>query len=231
MNGRYTNDIIETSSGQINSYEDHTMGAYQIKNEIYKALEEEISMTNRQLLKSLQGKEKILNTVEFIKISFSENLLEDIEFLNSLSGNPIFKIRHADMILRDILEQVIEFIFLMKHPDTISDYLGLNIDDNSEKSSDPIKEIHKIGCKRFKDGRKSVSAMAKDIGEKESSSNRITLYDIYQLLSEACHNSYFFAGLDDAETAETGKEFVALSEEQVQQLIIIIGYFMETYSK
>ena len=87
------------------------MGTYQIKNEIYKALEEEISMTNQQLLKSLQGKEEILNTVEFIKISFSESLLEDIEFLNNLSGNPIFKIRHAYMVLRDMLEQVIEFIF------------------------------------------------------------------------------------------------------------------------
>ena len=119
----------------------------------------------------------------------------------------------------------------MKHPDMISDYLGLNIDDNSEKSSDPIKEIHKIGSKRFKDGRKSVSAMAKDIGEKEFSSNRMALYDMYQLLSEACHNSYFFAGLDDVETVETGKEFVALSEEQVQYLMIIIGCFMETYSK
>lgn len=205
------------------------MGAYQIKNEIYKALEEEISMTNQQLLKSLQGKEEILNTVEFIKISFSGSLLEDIEFLNSLSGNPIFKIRHAYMVLRDMLEQVIEFIFLMKHPDMIPDYLGLNIDDNSEKSFDPIKEIHKIGSKRFKDGRKSVSAMAKDIGEKESSLNRMTLYDMYQLLSEACHNSYFFAGLDVIETVETGKEFVALSEAQVQHLMIIIGSFMETY--
>ena len=205
------------------------MGAYQIKNEIYKALEEEITMTNQQLLKSLQGKEEILNTAEFIKISFSESLLEDIEFLNSLSGKPIFKIRHAYMVLRDMLEQVIEFIFLMKHPDMISDYLGLNIYDNSEKSFDPIKEIHKIGSERFKDGRKLVSAMAKDIGEKESSSNRMTLYDMYQLLSEACHNSYFFAGLDVIETVETGKEFVALSEAQVQHLMIIIGSFMETY--
>ena len=71
--------------------------------------------------------------------------------------------------------------------------------------------------------------MAKDIGEKESSSNRMTLYDMYQLLSESCHNSYFFAGLDVIETVETGKEFVALSEAQVQHLMIIIGSFMEAY--
>lgn len=207
------------------------MGAYQIKNKIYKALEEEILMTNQQLLKSLQGKEEILNTVEFIKISFSESLLEDIEFLNNLSGNPYFKIRHAQMVLRDMVEQVIEFIFLMKHSDIISDYLGLNITANSAGSSDLIKEIHKIGSERFNGGRKSVSEMAKDIGEKKSSSNRMALYDMYQLLSEECHNSYFFAGLDDVETVETGKEFVALSEEQVQYLMIIVGRFMETYRK
>ena len=208
------------------------MGTYQIENEIYKGkVIEEILRTNQQLLKSLQGKKEILNTVEFIKISFSVCLLEDIEFLNNLSGNPIFKIRHAYMVLRDMLEQVIEFIYLMKHPNMISDYLGLNIDDNSEKTPDLIKQIHKIGSKRFKDGRKSVSAMAEDIGEKRSSSNRISLYDMYQLLSETCHNSYFFAGLDDVETIETDKESVALSKEQALYLKEIIGRFMETYSK
>lgn len=207
------------------------MDAYQINKEIYKALEEEILMTNQQLLKSLQGKEEVLNTVESIKIRFSERLLEDIEFLNSLSGNPIFKIRYANIVLRDTLEQVIEFVFLMKHPNMISDYLGLNIDDDSEKSFDPIKGIHKIGSERFKDGRKSVSAMAKDIGEKESSSNRMTLYYMYRLLSEVCHNSYFFADLDVIETVETGKEFVALSKTQIQYLMIIIESFMEIYRK
>ena len=48
-------------------------------------------------------------------------LLEDINFLTTLSGEEIFKPRYAYMVLRDMVEQVIEFIYLMKHPDLIAD--------------------------------------------------------------------------------------------------------------
>lgn len=86
------------------------MGSYQIKPNILEDLNNEISNKNQRLLNDLKGKKEIINFVEFIKISFSENLLEDIELLNTLSGNSLLKVRHANIIMRDMLEQVIEFI-------------------------------------------------------------------------------------------------------------------------
>lgn len=71
--------------------------------------------------------------------------------------------------------------------------------------------------------------MAKDIGKKKTSENQPALYDIYQLLSEECHNSYFFSNLDSLSETEDGKEKLALTEEQAQYLMIIIERFMEVY--
>lgn len=65
------------------------------------------------------------------------------------------------------------------------------------------------------------------IGEKESTENHLALYELYQLLSEECHNSYFFSNLDTLEQVETGKETIALTEAQTQKVQIITGYFMD----
>lgn len=205
------------------------MNGYQIKTNIFEDLNTEINSTNQKLLETLKNKSEFLNSVEFIKISFSENLLEDIDFLNTLSGNPLFKVRHANIIMRDMLEQVIEFIYLMKHKELITDYLGANVDTPNLSTSNPIKEFQKLGSKRYKNGRKSVSEMAKDIGEKKSTANNLALYELYQLLSEECHNSYFFANLDDIEQVETKNETSALSKDQAENLMTIIGRFLETY--
>lgn len=205
------------------------MESFQITDNFFEGLENEISSINQQLLNSMKGKDDVLCSVEFIKIAFSENLLDDVDFLNKSSGQSIFKARHANIILRDMLEQVIEFIYLMKHTELITDYMGFNVDTTRLTTHNPIKGIHKLGGKRFSGGRKSVSEMAQDINEKRSSQNDISLYELYQLLSEECHNSYFFTNLDDVEEVETGKKTLALTEEQDQYIVIIVGRFMETY--
>lgn len=205
------------------------MESFHIKDDFFEGLEAEITSINQQLFNKLKEKHDFLCSVEFIKIAFSENLLDDIEFLNTLSGQPLFKARHANIILRDMLEQVIEFIYLMKHTELITDYMGFNVDTTRLTTHNPIKGIHKLGSKRFSGGRRSVSEMAQDINEKKSSQNDTSLYELYQLLSEECHNSYFFANLDDIEEVETGKKTLALTEEQVSHIIIIVGSFMEVY--
>ena len=98
----------------------------------------------------MKGKDDFLYSVEFIKIAF-------IEFLNTLSGQPLFKARHANIILRDMLEQVIEFIYLMKHTELITEYMGVNVDTSKITTRNPIKCIHKLGSKRYSGGRKSVN--------------------------------------------------------------------------
>ena len=56
------------------------------------SLNNEINAINTKLLDSLKGKKDVICTEEFVKICFSSNILENIELLNKLSGNPLFKI-------------------------------------------------------------------------------------------------------------------------------------------
>ncbi len=65
-----------------------------------------------------------------------------------------------------MLEQTIEFIHLMKHPELIAEFMGGKIDNSKISKDSPIKSTHRLGNERYSGGRKSVSEMAKDIGEK-----------------------------------------------------------------
>ena len=107
------------------------MGAYEIKPDILESLCGEIVAINKVLMDGvIESGDNILFSPEYIKFSFSKHLLEDINFLTTLSGEEIFKPRHAYMILRDMVEQVIEFIYLMKHPDLIAEFMGDKIDNS-----------------------------------------------------------------------------------------------------
>lgn len=205
------------------------MESFHITDDFFESLENEISSLNQQLFNSLKGKDNFLCSVEFIKITFSENLLNDVKFLNTLSGEPLFKARYANIILRDMLEQVIEFIFLMKHKELLPDYMGFNVDTSKLTTHNPIKVIHELGRKRYSGGRKSVSEMADDINEKKSFQNGTSLYELYELLSEESHNSYFFANMDGIEQVATGEKVLALTEDQAHYLVLIVAYFMKVY--
>ena len=208
------------------------MGAYEIKPDILESLCGEIVAINKVLMDGvIESGDNILFSPEYIKFSFSKHLLEDINFLTTLSGEEIFKPRHAYMILRDMVEQVIEFIYLMKHPDLIAEFMGDKIDNSKITANTPVKSTHRLGNERYSGGRKSVSEMARDIGEKNLSERQPALYDIYQLLSEECNNSYFFSNLDNLSETENGEEKLALTEEQAQYLMIIIERFMDVYRK
>ncbi|MTI86127.1 MAG: hypothetical protein FH756_20095 [Firmicutes bacterium] len=201
-----------------------------IKEDILTSLEKEIQEINWILLQKLKKEKSILNTFEFIKISFSTNLLEDINFLNMLSGKDIFKIRHANIIIRDLLEQVIEFIYIAKNPETINDYMGTNINiDELDSQSNLVKGLLNFGKKRYTNGRKSISKMADDINQKINTDENLSLYDMYRILSEQCHNSYFNAILDEVGECETGESDRALTEEQVTYIVLIINHFLKAY--
>lgn len=202
------------------------MSGCKINPDFLNSLYDEINAINFEILNLLNAKEEneeFICTEEFVKYHFSKNIIEDTEFLNTLSGNPLFKVRHANMIIRDMIEQVIEFIYVMKNKAMIPDYLGINAPSNKLSSQNPIKGFRKLAGGRFSDGRKTVSEMAIDIGEKKS------LYELYQLFSDKCHNSYYFSVLESVGEVETGIEQVALTEEQVNILTIVIDRFMETF--
>ncbi len=203
---------------------------FNINEDVLSSMEKEIQENNQFLLQKLENGVNTLGTIEFIKIAFSENLLDDIKFLNELSGKDIFKIRHASIIIRDLLEQVIEFIFLMKNPEVIDDYIGSNINiDEIDSQRNPVDGLSYFGKKRYKTDRKSISQMADDINQKNTTNNRLSLYDIYRILSEQCHNSYFNSILDDVGEVETGERDHALTEDQATYIIIIIDEFLKAY--
>lgn len=207
------------------------MECFVIRQDILENLKKEIGDINKTLFDKLQNSPNYLYSTEFLKISCSENFLDDIEFLNEMSGTPNFKVRYANMIIRDVLEQVIEFIYLLKYPELIEQFMGGNIETDDFDKDKLIEEYLQFGGKRYTGGRKTISKMASSINEKVSVDDTLSLYDIYRILSEQCHNSYFLSNLDDIDEAETGKRTVALTDEQLTYLMIIIGRFMEAYRK
>ena len=74
-------------------------------------------------------------------------------------------------------------------------------DDNAGMRSmlrDIFSEEYKnLGQNRYTSKRMSVNAMAVAIGEKHSEDGVPGLYDIFSIISENCHNSYFHAVIDE----------------------------------
>lgn len=119
-----------------------------------------------------------------------------------------YSCRYIDIFIRNICEQVIEYSYIIKHDELIKKYFGDDITwddmDESQESENLINSLKKYGGSRFGE-RPSVSKMAKDIEEKESDNDKISLYDIYILESDNMHNSYFkhiFEIIDEIEDVE-----------------------------
>lgn len=197
-----------------------------------KEVEESIQTKNNDLIEIFKNEEKSLNSPEWIKIVFSSNLLEDINFLEAMSSQEFFKCRYADLIIRNLSEQVIEFIYLMENPEKIQDYIGehANVPENPAEimTENIVENFRLLGSRRYSNGRLSVSKMADEINEKTSVDGELSLYDIYILLSEECHNSYFFSILDDLDSEN---QPLAMTDTQDTYLTIIIGRFLECYLK
>ncbi len=66
------------------------MESFHITDDFFESLENEIPSTNQQLFNTMKGKDDFLYSVEFIKIAFSENLLDDIEFLKNFTPLTLF---------------------------------------------------------------------------------------------------------------------------------------------
>ncbi len=154
-----------------------------------------------------------LDSPIFIKFIFSSMLLEDLEFLSTLE-----KKRYIDITLRNTLEQAIEFIYLIKYPEKINDYLGLNTEEISTNRC-PEKEFHKLASKRYKKNRLSVSKMVNAIN-KISSVDCTILYGMYIILSEKSHNSYYFEILNDIGNFEFSIQDNSLLENNILDIII-----------
>lgn len=199
--------------------------------EIY-ALKDEIFNTNKKICEELRNPE-VFNS-GLLKIVFSEYLIDDAFLIISLyemNEDIKTKNRNVKLMIRNMLEQIIEFLFLLKKPNFIKQFFGKDIDIKSFELEEFIDSFHQIGRKRYYNGRYSIAKMAQCVGEIWSREDRPSLYEIYKILSEECHNSYFFSTLDKANEFETGKKGFALKDMEVHMyfLELIIDRFMESY--
>ena len=159
------------------------------------------------------------------KTNFIKHFTEDVFFLNDHSEDEAFSRRNGNLIIRNMLEQLIEFLYLLKNPHHAEEYLGLTINfDELNRKRSLVKKEELLGEKRYnKEGncRPSVAEMAQDIGEKSSNNQNLTLYKLYQILSEQCHNSYFSSLLDDVNKVHQLIPNCGLSENQIRYVHIM----------
>lgn len=139
-----------------------------------------------------------LISLEALSLAFSNCIIEDIDMIMELKEQNINH-RYADGIIRNICEQVIEFIYIYKNPDKLSEYFGDKTDEEYkklEKDSDIFMAIRKsIGDKRYTGGRK-IKNMATNINEVEERDGALSLYGVYQYTSTVYHNSYLCSIFD-----------------------------------
>ncbi len=178
------------------------------------------------------SKKGSLASKEFLSIVVSECLIDDIKSIQKLREEK-FANRYVDAAIRNMCEQVIEYIYIIKNPNLIKKYFGEDLTyeypkDDSIKTL--IKSLTQTGKARF-GKRERVMEMAKDIGELDSDDNKLALYDIFKLKSELEHNSYFnhlFELMDEVNSEETEKEN---QEKDFNYLICILSAFSEVYDK
>ena len=169
----------------------------------------------------------------WVKMNFIKHFTEDVQFLNDHSDDNTFLQRYGNLIIRDMLEQLIEFLYLLKNPHRAKEYLGLtiNIEELNRKKS-VVKKEELFGEKRYNQepfGRPFVSDMAEAIGEKSSGNGNLTLYKLYKILSERCHNAYFSSFLDDVNKVHFLVPTGGLSEGQIKDVLIMTAIVLAEY--
>ena len=170
----------------------------------------------------------------WVKTNFIKHFTEDVFFLNDHSEDKGFLRRNGNLIIRNMLEQLIEFLYLLKNPHRAEEFLGLTINfDEIERKQSIVKKQELFGEKRYnkdRDSRPTVSEMAKEIGEKSSNNENLTLYKLYQILSDQCHNSYFSSLLDDVNKVHYSVSNGGLSESQIKDVQIMSAVVLSEFS-
>ena len=158
------------------------------------------------------------------KATIIKNVQEDALFLVESDIEGKLSIRNANLIIRNMVEQLIEYLYLLNHQNLIKEYLGENIPNIKTMKGLNLSKV--LGKERFACKREHVVSMAKDIGRYKNNEG-MTLYDVYCVLSEMCHNSYFISLLDDYRKDKSDTVEMALSTIQIQLIQIILSMILE----
>lgn len=171
-------------------------------------------------------KNNIIANKENLSIVISFGLIEDLKTILLLNSNSSQK-RYIDYIIRGLVEQVIEYKYLIKNSNLIDEYFGSKINnEDGIKFDNPVKGLKNLGGNRYVKGRKKIGYMAKDIEEDKDTNEKLSLYSIFCICSEEMHNSYYKAFLD---MIENKYDNTSLTKFQLTLINIIINTFIETY--
>lgn len=187
---------------------------------VIEALAKALDKTVQEYMQTIGTDQENFN---LFRMNFIKKFSDDVMFLNDLSGKNDFYHRYGYLILRNMLEQFIEFLYVQKKRHLVDEYLGLKIDlDALREKHTPVEGERNFGKKRYTNNRPSVADMAKNIKEYKATVGTMTLYDTYCVLSERCHNSYFDSLLKDFNSVGTGVPNIGLNEEQITLLNALV---------
>jgi len=165
-----------------------------------------------------------------LRMCFIHNFAEDIWLLNDLQANSSAYRRTIYLVLRNMVEQLIEFLYLQKNTQYIDEYLGLKIDYNSFVNEQNITKMAKLfGQKRYKNTRPKIIDMAQDIRGDIPLNDYLDLYDLYSILSESCHNSYYESLLNDYDNAVQNNKDFGPSNNQKLIVRILINLVLQEF--
>lgn len=173
--------------------------------------------------------------ISLFRMNFIKRFTDDIFFLNDHGGQNDFHTRYANLILRNMVEQVIEFLYISNNPKLVDEYLGgeilkkiAAIDANSTTA-----EVMKLyGENRFATKRGRIAQMAEDINERHAiQENCLTLYDVFAILSDRTHNSYFSSLLDDFAKEFSKDLYIGLTAEQARYIDFLIIVVLMTFNE
>lgn len=171
--------------------------------------------------------------VSLFRMNFIKKFTDDVLFLNDHSGQNDFHVRYANFILRNMVEQVIEFLYISKNTKLVDEYLGSEILKKKaaiEANGTTAEALKTYGEKRFATRRERIAQMAEDINERYATQeNCLTLYDVFTVLSDRTHNSYFSSLLDDFAKEFSDDHYIGLTVEQARYLNILIIVVLMTF--
>lgn len=155
--------------------------------------------------------------------------MEDVDTILQLKSDGLSN-RYTDAIIRNMCEQVIEFLYIMQHQELIPIYFGKNIKGRYEEQNDLFEAYKQTRKARF-GKREPVKNMAKNIGELKSDDDKISLYDIFSIKAELEHNSYFHHIFDIIGKIEDGEsEQEETGDLDYMFMIFILTAFGEVYN-
>lgn len=196
--------------------------------ELYRNFADNAEEKNVKILLDFKNTGKEFATQEMLSLWVSNCLIEDIDTILCLKDSG-FSNRYIDAIIRNMCEQVIEYLYIMKHQELIPIYFGENLKEKYDEQEDSFKVFKQTGQERF-GKRKSVKEMAVDVGEYKSNDDKISLYDIFSVKAELEHNSYFHQIFDIIEEIEDSEnEGEEADDLDYMFLSYILTAFLDVY--